>query len=102
MMEMITKKLILMRIEKMPNVTLMPHTTVLQLGEDVVEVEQDGEKISLEGFQTIILASGMRSAPGPDEKIKQMVAEVDVIGDADQVMDIFAAMHAGYETARKY
>ncbi|RUA01061.1 MAG: NADH:flavin oxidoreductase [Deltaproteobacteria bacterium] len=102
MMEMITRKLILMRIEKMPNVTLMPHTTVLQLGEDVAQVDQDGEKISLGAFQTIILASGMRSAPGPEEKIRQKVAEVDVIGDADQVMDIFTAIHAGYETALKY
>ncbi len=102
MMEMITKKLILMRIEKMPSVTLMPHTTVLHLDADVAEVEQAGEKISLKGFQTVILASGMRSAPGPNEEIKKMVAQIDVIGDADQVMDIFAAIHAGYETALKY
>jgi NADPH-dependent 2,4-dienoyl-CoA reductase/sulfur reductase-like enzyme len=102
MMEMSTKKLTLMRIEKMSNVTLMPHTTVLELSADIAQVEQAGEKLSLDGFQTVILASGMRSAPGPDEEIKQMVGVVEVIGDADQVMDIFAAMHAGYETALKY
>jgi len=102
MMEMITKKLTLMRIEKMPNVTLMPHTTVKMLGADGVEVEQDGEKISLEPFQTVILASGMRSASGPDTDIEKMVSTVDVIGDANNVMDIFAAIHAGYETALKY
>jgi 2,4-dienoyl-CoA reductase-like NADH-dependent reductase (Old Yellow Enzyme family)/thioredoxin reductase len=102
MMEMITKKLILMRIEKMANVILMPHTTVKNIKADSVEVEQDGEKITLEGFQTVILASGMRSVPGPVEEMKQVVSTVEVIGDADNVMDIFAAIHAGYETALKY
>ena len=102
MMEMITKKLTLMRIEQMPNVTLMPHTTVKRLGPKKVEVEKDGEKISLEAFQTVILASGMRSAPEPDAAIGGMVAGVETIGDAKSVMDIYNAVHAGYELALKY
>ncbi len=102
MMEMITKKLILMRLEKMPNVTLMPHTTVQKLGADTVDVMQDGSKISLAGCQTVILASGMQCAPGPDAAIIRQVPTVEIIGDAAAVMDIFAAIHAGYETALKY
>ena len=64
MMEMITKKLTLMQIEQMPNVTLMPHTTVTRFSADGVTVEKDGEKMSLEPFQTVILASGMLSGSG--------------------------------------
>jgi 2,4-dienoyl-CoA reductase-like NADH-dependent reductase (Old Yellow Enzyme family)/thioredoxin reductase len=102
MMEMITKKLALIRIDQMPNVTLMPHTTVKAFKTDRVEVEKDKELIGLEPFQTVILASGMRSAPGPDEDIKKAFSTIEVIGDAHEVQDIFTAIHAGYELAKKY
>lgn len=102
MMEMITKKLTLMRIEKMPNVTLMPHTTVKKFSTDGVEIEQDEKKIVLKPFQTVILSSGMISAEAPDENLCSNVAAVEVIGDAHSVKDIFTAVHAGYALAQKY
>jgi len=102
MMEMITKKLALMRIEQMQKVTLMPHTTVKAFKADGVEVEKDGERILLEPFQTVILSSGMLSAPGPDAEIKQAAPSIEIIGDAHNVQDIYSAIHAGYETALKY
>jgi len=102
MMEMITKKLAMMRIDKLSNVTLMPHTTVKEFKTDGVLVEQDGEQLTLEPFLTVILSSGMLSASGPDESIRKSVANIEVIGDADNVRDIFSAIHAGYELAVKY
>jgi NADPH-dependent 2,4-dienoyl-CoA reductase/sulfur reductase-like enzyme len=102
MMEVITKNLMLMRLGKLSNVTLMPHTTVKRFRADGVDVVQDDQSKVLEPFQTVILASGMRSAPGPDEAIRQSVPAVEVIGDAAEVMDIYAAVHAGYDTALKY
>jgi pyruvate/2-oxoglutarate dehydrogenase complex dihydrolipoamide dehydrogenase (E3) component len=102
MMEMITRKLTLMRIEPMPNVTLMPHTTVKAFLANGVEVEQDGEKKSLAPFQTVILAFGMRTAPGPGEDIQKAVPKLEIIGDANEVQDIFSAVHAGYELAQRY
>ncbi len=102
MMEMITKKLALMRIDQMDKVTLMPHTTVKEFKADSVEVEKDGEMLSLKPFQSVILASGMRSAAGPDEEIVNAVTRMEVIGDAREVHDIFSAVHAGYNLALKY
>jgi len=102
MMEMITKKLTMMRIDKLSNVTLMPHTTVKEFQTDSVTVEQDGEQLALEPFQTVILSPGMLSASSPDESIRKAVANIEVIGDAKQVQDIFSAVHAGYELAIKY
>ena len=102
MMEMITKKLALMRIDQMDKVTLMPHTTVKEFKADSVEVEKDGEMLSLKPFQSVILASGMRSATGPDEEIVNTVPKMEVIGDAREVQDIFSAVHAGYNLALKY
>ncbi|MBW1644110.1 MAG: FAD-dependent oxidoreductase [Deltaproteobacteria bacterium] len=102
MMEMITKKLAMMRIDKLPNVILMPLTTVKEFKTDSVAVEQDGEQLTLEPFQTVILSSGMLSALSPDESIRKLVTNIEIIGDAKQVQDIFSAVHAGYELAKKY
>jgi NADPH-dependent 2,4-dienoyl-CoA reductase/sulfur reductase-like enzyme len=102
MMEMITKKLTLMRIDGMKNVALMPHTTVKAFEDDRVVVEKDGETMALEPFETVILASGMLSASGPEPAIEQAVTALEVIGDAEKVLDIFTAVHAGYALALKY
>ena len=102
MMEMITKKLALMRIDQMEKVTLMPHTTVKVFTSDTVEVEKDGEKLTLKPFQTVILASGMLPASGPDEDMVKAVPKIEIIGDANNVQDIFSAVHAGYDLALKY
>ncbi len=102
MMEMITKKLALMRIGQMDKVTLMPHTTVKEFKAESVEVEKDGERLSLEPFQSVILASGMRSAAEPDEGVANAVSMMEIIGDARDVRDIFSAVHEGYNLALKY
>jgi 2,4-dienoyl-CoA reductase-like NADH-dependent reductase (Old Yellow Enzyme family)/thioredoxin reductase len=101
-MDMISKKLTLMRIEKMPNVTLMPHTTVKVFNDDKVAVEQDEKTVILDPFQTVILASGMLPAQGPDRELKSLVSKIEVIGDAREVNDIFSAVQAGYELAGRY
>jgi hypothetical protein len=101
MMEMITKKLTLMRIEQMKNVTLMPHTAVKASDDGRVVVEKDGGTIDLTPFDTVICATGMRSAPGPGAAIEETVKTIEIIGDADKVADIYTAVHAGYALALK-
>jgi len=85
MMEMITKKLDMMRIGQMKKITLMPHTTVKAFHSNDVEMEKDGETVRLKPFQTVILSSGMLSAKGPDEKILNLVPKIETIGDAKDV-----------------
>jgi hypothetical protein len=70
--------------------------------DDSVQVEQDGKRLFLEPFQTVVLASGMLSAADPDEKIKSAVSKIEVIGDAREVQDVFTAVHAGYCLALNY
>ncbi len=101
-MEMITRNLTLKRIEGLTDVTLMPHTTVKRFFPERVEIEQDGVSMSLEPFQTVVLASGTVSAPGPEEEIKAAVSKLEVIGDAKDVQDIFSAVQAGYHLAQNY
>ncbi|MBC2743112.1 MAG: hypothetical protein HGJ93_08705 [Desulfosarcina sp.] len=58
--------------------------------------------MDLKPFETVIFASGMLSSPGPDPAIEQAVETVEVIGDAEKVLDIYTAVHAGYALALKY
>jgi 2,4-dienoyl-CoA reductase-like NADH-dependent reductase (Old Yellow Enzyme family)/thioredoxin reductase len=102
MMEMITKTLALKRIGEMPKVTIMPHTSVKGFRADGVEMEKDGAGVFMEPFQTVILASGMLSEACPDEEISKAVSNMEIIGDAKEVKDIYSAIHAGYELAVKY
>jgi NADPH-dependent 2,4-dienoyl-CoA reductase/sulfur reductase-like enzyme len=102
MMEGITRNLTLMRIGKMPKVTLMPHTAIKAFSSDRVEVEHDGKAMSLKPFQTVVLASGMVSGPEPAEEIRKRVSKIEIIGDAREVQDIFAATQAGYQLAMTY
>ena len=102
MMEMITKTLALKRIGEIPRVTLMPHTAVKAFRADGVEMEKDGEGVFMAPFQTVILASGMLSEACPDEEISKAVSNMEIIGDAKAVKDIYSAIHAGYELAVKY
>ena len=102
MMEMITKNLTLKRIGEIKNIILMPHTTVKAFLENSVDIEQDGVRMSLEPFQTVILASGMRSAQDPGEAIRKAVPNIEIIGDALDVRDIFSATRAGYRLALAY
>ena len=102
MMEAITRKLALMRIGRMPNVTLMPHTTVKAFYQNSVDVEQDGNAMSFLPFQTVILSSGMVSEAGPSEEIRKAASRIETIGDASEVKDIFTAVQAGYRLAQTY
>ena len=77
-------------------------TAVKEFKADGVEVEKDGEILILEPFQTVIMASGMLSAPEPDDEIKKVITNIEIIGDADNVKDTFTAVRAGYELACKY
>lgn len=101
-MDMISKNLALARIEQMPNVTLMPLTTVKGFHAGGVELRQENQTVRLEPFQTVVLATGMLPAKGPDTSMQSLVSKIDIIGDALEVNDIFSAVQAGYELAIKY
>jgi NADPH-dependent 2,4-dienoyl-CoA reductase/sulfur reductase-like enzyme len=99
MMEMITKKLTLMHIDQMKNVTLMPHTTVKGFEPGRVMVEKDGEAIESGTLRYGHFRFGHALRTRPRTAIQQAVPSVAVIGDAENVMDIYSAVHAGYSLA---
>ena len=101
-MDMLSKKLLLIKLEQMSGVTLMPHTIVIRFSTEGVSVEQDGQRSSLAPFDTVILSSGMVSAHRPDTALTHSVPETHTIGDAREVGGIFDAVKEGYELAREH
>ncbi len=98
-MEMVTRKLLLKRLECSPALTLLPETTVLAFREDGVRIGSKGEERTLPPFDTVIVAAGMESENQLAEEIRSAGKEVMVIGDADRPADIYTATMDGYQAA---
>lgn len=82
-------------------VRLCPETKVMSIEADrVVVTTKDGEQ-SWEGFDTVVLAVGAKSRNGLRERIKGVVPEIYVIGDAVQPRSSLEAMHEAAEVGRK-
>ncbi len=101
-MEPISKKLCLARIAKMPNISLMPLTTVLQFTDEGVWIRREEQEQMLEKFDTAIVCAGVMPAQGPPEGVSEQDLKIEIIGDAHQTADIYSAVKAGYELALKY
>ncbi len=102
LMEPISKKLCQARIAKMPNVSLLPLTTVLEFKDEGVWIKREEAKQMLGAFDTVILCAGMLPAEGPPQEIIREVPKTEIIGDAHETADIYSAVKAGYELALEY
>ncbi len=98
-MEMVTRKLLLRRLEGRPALTLLPETTVQAFTEEGVRVRAKGEEKILPPFDTVVVAAGMEPETRLAEELREAGVEAMVIGDADHPSDIHAATQAGYRAA---
>ncbi len=98
-MEMITKKLMLKRLEGKENIRIMPDTYVLEFEKDRVYCKVNGESVFLKPFDTVIIASGMKPLNNLTEKLKKNSVECYTIGDAENPADIYNATQQGYNLA---
>ncbi len=100
-MEPMTRKMLLTRLSKEENVTLMPETVVKAMEQDDTLIEQKGKEIKIGTFDTVIIAAGMK----PNDKLSRELADwegtVYTIGDAENPANITAAFHAGQLVAEK-
>ena len=64
-------------------------------------VEIDGEKVAISGYDTVVLAMGVKSLNELEAAAKNHASEVHVIGDAAEVGKILAATTAATELALK-
>lgn len=83
---------------KQEEIEVYTNTKVLEFIDGGVIAEKDGEKITLDGYDTAILALG--SKPYLPFDPKGLAKDVYTIGDADAVKDAKWAIYKGYCVAR--
>ncbi len=98
-MEMITKKLMLKRLEQKENLLISPNTTLTEFSDDTVTFQTNGETGEWSSFDTVIIASGMEPENDLYQQLQADGKSVQVIGDANNPEDIYAATQAGYNAA---
>ncbi len=94
-MDPISRKILLNRIGSNPNLTLMPGTTLSNFTDEGVEAVQDGNRIVLDPFDTVILCSGMDPEISLAENLSDFQGQIIVIGDADTPSNIEHAFGQG-------
>ena len=99
-MEMITKKLLLKRLENSP-LKIMLKTEILSFDKDGVTCKQNGEDKKLDLFDTVMIAVGLESDENTAEFLIESGKNITLIGDSKKVSNIYEATKMGYEEAIK-
>lgn len=98
-MEMITKKLMLKRLEQKKNLLISANTTLMEFTADRVLYQRDKEAGEWPPFDTVIIASGMESENDLYQQLQAAGKSVQIVGDAEDPADIYAATQKGYMAA---
>ncbi|HDZ89697.1 MAG: FAD-dependent oxidoreductase [Deltaproteobacteria bacterium] len=77
-------------------VRIMTETRAVGMGEDGLQVERNGQ-VELLTADTIVMAAGSRPENALVEKLKGLVPEVVVVGDAKTPRNALAAIREGFE-----
>ncbi len=100
-MEMITRKLNLMKLQK-NNVNIFTKTKVIRIEGTTVFAEkvETKEEILFENIDIIVLATGMKSKNNLGNKLKENMP-VRFVGDADNIGDAVTAIQSAYNTCKE-
>ncbi len=101
-MEMITRKLNLMKLQK-NNVQILTETRVTSIGGSTVRaerVDEINEKIKLYDIDIIVLATGMKSVDSLAENLLDKMP-VHLVGDAKKIGDAVTAIQTAYFTCKE-
>ncbi|MCD6187635.1 MAG: FAD-dependent oxidoreductase [Desulfuromusa sp.] len=98
-MEMITKKLMLKRLEQMDNLIISPNTTLMEFSANGVKYQKEDKTGEWPAFDTVIIAAGMEPENELYQQLQGQQKSVQIVGDADDPADIYAATQKGYLAA---
>ena len=98
-MEMITKKLMLKRLEQKNNLVISPNTTLMEFTASGVTYQKEDKTGEWPAFDTVIIAAGMEPENDLYRQLQDQQKSVQLVGDADDPADIYAATQKGYEAA---
>ena len=95
-----TRMLLVPRLKE-KGVKVITSATVKEILEDGVVIIRDGKEETIRGMDHILLACGARSVDTLSERIKDLVTEVYVIGDAKKPRKALEAIAEAAEIARE-
>ncbi|SDZ97470.1 2,4-dienoyl-CoA reductase [Desulfuromusa kysingii] len=98
-MEMITKKMLLKRLEQKKNLLISVNTTVLEFTKQQVKYKHHRKEGEWAPFDTVIIAAGMCPEDDLYAQLQATGKSVQLIGDAATPADIYAATQMGYLAA---
>ncbi|WP_321394444.1 FAD-dependent oxidoreductase [uncultured Desulfuromusa sp.] len=98
-MEMITKKLMLKRLEQKKNLLISANTTLMEFTPEHVKYKHQGNDGEWAPFDTVIVAAGMNPENDLYTQLQTAGKSVQIVGDADEPADIYAATQKGYLAA---
>ena len=98
-MEMITKKLMLKRLEQKDNLVISPNTTLMEFTATGVTYQKEDKTGEWPAFDTVIIAAGMEPENDLYRQLQDQQKSVQLVGDADNPADIYAATQKGYLAA---
>jgi len=96
-----TVKISLMRRLKANGTILMPNTSIKEFFADGLIAEKDGKAVELRGFDTVVLALGATAYNPLEKKVRALIGEVYVIGDAENAGKILKATEKASEIGIK-
>ncbi len=82
-------------------VTISNSSVIKEILDDGVLIEKDGKEETIRGADMIILARGVKSVDKISQKIKDIVTEVHVIGDAREPREALEAIAEGSKIGRE-
>jgi len=82
-------------------VEMIPSARVVEILADGVVVDRNGRTERLKGFDSIVLAMGTVSDSGLYERLKGVIPEVHLVGDARKPAKILEALTDAMELAQQ-
>lgn len=79
------------------DVNVHVNSKVVEITDDGVVIEKNGEKITLSGFDKVVMAVGVKPDNQLAEILKGKAPEVIVVGDAKEARKALEAIQEGYE-----
>ena len=99
-MEMIAKNLSL-KMMKESNTVFSDHTNIKKIDKRTVYAERNGESITFENIDIIVVSAGMKSYNPLEKNLKNQIP-VYIIGDAKKIGNAQDAIRDAYETVRNF
>lgn len=80
-------------------INIIASAKVVEIGDDEVVYEKDGEKLSVKA-DAVIISAGFRPDRSLEEALEDEVKDLQVIGDAVSARKVYDAVHEGYHYIR--